>query len=166
MAQQDEMALVLANQQAEAELKRFKGELAVAKRAAPGLPTIVTGTISAVTGAAIGVAEGMQHAGDPVKKEAQGGYLPLAALVVGGGAAIAAGPNNPRARSAAVGVATAGATVLAYQQGEKEGVQIALERAKQRALAQKNGGGALPAGQPPAGQAQGAPAISGWRRQG
>lgn len=139
-------ALTLANQEKDMAVKQTRAQLAEAKKNGSALPKLVDAAITTVVAGTIGLVVGGQHGGDEKKKEAQLGYAAGAALV-GGGMVAAFTGNSPKIRSGATDVAVAGAAVLAFQMGEREGVQMAIQAEQARAKAQAS----APAG----GQVQG-----------
>jgi hypothetical protein len=128
-------ALTLANQEKDMAVKQTRAQLAEAKKNGPALPKLVDAAITTVVAGTIGLIVGGQHGGDEKKKEAQMGYAAGAALVGGGMVAVFTS-NSPKIRSGATDVATAGAAILAFQMGEREGVQMALQAEQARAKAQ------------------------------
>lgn len=139
MAKEDETALMLLNEKQSNELANVKRENNALKRGMPGLGTLATGGVAALTGAVIGAGEGMKTGGDATAEKAIkhiGGGI---ALVAGTAGAIAAGGSNPKARAAAAGVAIGGATVIAYNMAKDEGIAMNLEAAAAKAKAAAGG---------------------------
>jgi hypothetical protein len=135
MAKEDETALMLLNTEQKNELTQAKRQLNEMKKGMPGLGTLAVGGVSALTAAAIGAGEGMKTGGDPTAEKAIkhiGGGL---ALIAGTAGAIAAGPSNPKARTAATGVAIGGATIIAYNLAKEEGIAMSLQAAAEKAKA-------------------------------
>lgn len=132
-------ALTLANSEKDMALKTTKQALAETKKHASPLPKLVDAAVTTVVAGGLGLVVGGQHGGDPVKKDAQLGYA-AGATLVGGGLVAAFTGGSPKIRAAATDVAVAGAAVLAFQYGEKEGVAMAIQNAQARAKAQAAAG--------------------------
>lgn len=142
-------AMMLKSQADEMALKDVRSKLAEAKKNGSAMPKLVDAAITTVVAGGLGLVVGGQHGGDQAKKDAQLGYA-AGVTLVGGGLVAAFTGNSPKIRSVATDVGVAGAAVLAFQFGEKEGVQMAIQAAQARAKAQA---------------AAGTPAISGGYRR-
>lgn len=132
-------ALTLANQEKDMTVKQTRQQLAEAKKNGSALPKLIDAAITTVVAGGLGLVVGGQHGGDATKKEAQLGYA-AGATLVGGGLVAAFTGNSPKIRAAATDVGVAGAAVLAFQMGEREGVQMAIQAEQARAKAQAAGG--------------------------
>jgi len=132
-------ALTLAASEKDMQLKEKNRALAEVKKHASPLPKLVDVAVTTVVAGGLGLVVGNQHGGDQVKKDAQMGWAAGAALA-GGGLVAAFTGASPKIRAAATDVAVAGAAVLAFQWGEKEGVMISIQAAQARAKAQAAAG--------------------------